>query len=130
MLTKKEDNLKEGKGSTLSSTTGNYALEAKKDMTLASKTPSKKEGVTRIIIKYDVGFGNQLFIRGKGANLSWDKGILLKNISSDEWVWESNMPFNTCEFKILINDFQFELGENRRLDYGASIQYTPRFFTS
>src|SRR4051794_40705456 len=39
----------------------------------------KKTSKTRVTIKYDAGFPNQLYIRGKGANLSWDKGQPLKN---------------------------------------------------
>lgn len=82
---------------------------------------------TRVIIKFDSGFGNLLTIRGKGANLSWDRGISLHNSKSDEWVWETTTPFNTCEFKILINDSIYELGENHILNCGTTIQYTPKF---
>ena len=92
-----------------------------------SATPAIKNGSTRIIIKYDVGFNNALFIRGKGANLNWEKGIPLKNVKRDEWVWETNAPFATCEFKILINDSQYELGENHQLSHGATAHHTPKF---
>lgn len=88
---------------------------------------SKKHQHTRVIIKYDVGFNNALYIRGKGANLSWDHGTPLKNISRDEWVWETDAPFTQCEFKILINDNQFEQGENHLLTAGKSLQLTPAF---
>lgn len=81
----------------------------------------------KVIIKYDVGFENKLFIRGKGAGLSWDKGMPLKNISADEWVWEPSQTFNECEFKVLINDQNYEGGENHHLSCGAAIQYTPSF---
>lgn len=87
----------------------------------------KKSAQTRLVIKYDVGFGNQLFIRGKGAGLSWEKGIPLKNTKTDEWIWESPLSFTTCEFKILLNDTQYELGDNHPLLCGSSIQYTPQF---
>ncbi len=83
---------------------------------------------TRITIKYDVGYPNQLFIRGKGANLSWEKGQLLKNIKHDEWVWESESSFNDCEFKILINDRVYENGENHRIAAGETMNYSPHFF--
>jgi len=87
---------------------------------------SKKEK-TQIVVRYNVGYGNHLFIRGNGAGLSWDQGVMLKNIGPDEWVWEANVPFKECEFKILINDQQFENGENHQILDGASMQYTPRF---
>lgn len=89
----------------------------------AAKRPSK----TRVIVKYDVGFTNSLYIRGRGANLSWEKGIELKNIGSDEWLWECETPFTTCEFKVLINDQFYESGENRTIECGTSLQYSPKF---
>lgn len=82
---------------------------------------------TRVIIKFDAGFGNQLTIRGKGANLTWERGISLHNSKSDEWIWETTTPFNTCEFKILLNDRTYETGENHLLNCGTTIQYTPKF---
>lgn len=87
----------------------------------------KKSTKTRVIIQYDVGFGNQLFIRGKGAGLNWDKGILLKNTKADEWVWESTLPFSACEFKILLNDTNYEEGPNHSLAYGSILHYSPKF---
>lgn len=92
-----------------------------------SSHDSKKGPKTRIIIKYDVGFNNSLTLRGKGANLSWEKGIPLKNIKADEWVWETDTPFTSCEFKVLINDKHYEVGNNHTLICGARIQYTPKF---
>lgn len=42
---------------------------------------SKKASVSRVIVEYDCGFPNNLFIRGKGGGLSWDKGQPLKNLT-------------------------------------------------
>lgn len=100
-----------------------------------SKSPVKKEeftvqrvsSKTQIIIKYDVGFGNALYIRGRGAQLSWDKGIPLKNTHTDEWIWETDIPFTACEFKILLNDQVYEAGDNHPLTQGSHLQYTPAF---
>lgn len=86
-----------------------------------------KKGRTKITIKYDVGFPNQLYIRGKGANLSWEKGIPLKNIKADEWIWESDANFLNCEFKVLVNDKHYEKGENHLVASGSTIIYTPHF---
>jgi hypothetical protein len=83
---------------------------------------------TRVTIKYDVGFPNQLYIRGKGANLSWEKGQALKNTKADEWVWETDANFNHCEFKVLINDRVYENGENHHLNAGATLLFTPHFY--
>ncbi len=110
-----------------------------------SKSPSNNEGnkkkplpplsvaerkigpTTKIIIQYDVGFSNLIYVRGKGATLSWEKGIPLKNTKDNEWIWETTTPFTTCEFKVLINDKEYEIGDNHLLSCGASIHYTPKF---
>jgi hypothetical protein len=81
----------------------------------------------RVVVKYDVGFNNSLYIRGQGAGLSWDKGVPLQNISPDEWVWEPSVAFNECEFKVLINDASYEGGDNHHLMPGSSVHYTPSF---
>jgi hypothetical protein len=93
----------------------------------ASYEKRKGAATTRVIVKYDVGFGNALFIRGKGINLNWNKGILLRNTKKDEWVWETDAPFSACEFKVLLNDREFELGDNHPLTQGSAIQYAPKF---
>lgn len=88
--------------------------------------PSKPK--TKIIVHMDCGFANNLFIRGEGvATLSWEKGLPLKNIKADEWVWESDRPFSTMQYKILLNDSQFESGENHTLGYGQEADFTPTF---
>lgn len=87
----------------------------------------KRNPKTRVTVKFDVGFGNSLSIRGNTANLNWNKGIALKNVKADEWTWETDASFNMGEFKVLINDKNYELGENHTLKCGATIQYTPKF---
>jgi hypothetical protein len=82
---------------------------------------------TRVIVKYDVGFNNHLSIRGQGGGLSWERGIALRNVAADEWVWESTEPCEECEFKVLINDEAYEVGENHKIYHGGIVQYTPQF---
>lgn len=91
----------------------------------ADNTQAKTK--SKVIIHYDVGFNNSISIRGKGAGLSWDKGIMLRNEGPDRWVWETNSPFQTCEFKVLINDAQYEQGENHTLSFDKCLEYTPIF---
>jgi hypothetical protein len=94
------------------------------------ETHSDKKGTgkTKITVKYDVGFSNQIFIRGKGAHLSWDKGQPLKNVKPDEWVWETDVSFTSCEFKVLINDRVYENGDNHHLNAGSTLVYSPHFY--
>lgn len=97
----------------------------------SSQTNEKKKAkgkLSRVVIHCDVGFNNSIFIRGNGANLSWDKGIMLQNTRPDEWVWETDQSFNSCEFKVLINDAQYEQGDNHILTSEKNcLEYTPRF---
>lgn len=104
----------------------------KKKKNLENKKEEKeccghKKEKARVVIRYDVGYDNQLFIRGNGAGLNWDQGVMLKNVGADEWVWEANVPFKECEFKVLINDQQYESGDNHHLHDGIVVQYTPKF---
>ena len=92
-----------------------------------SPAVAKGNPKTRVTINYDVGFSNKLYIRGAGANLSWDKGQPLTNTKADEWVWETDANFNQCEFKVLINDQAYENGGNHTLKAGATVVYTPYF---
>jgi hypothetical protein len=107
-----------------------FFRKRKKQNTEKEKEASKsKKEKTQIIVHYDVGYNNHLFIRGSGPGLNWDHGVMLKNIGPDEWVWETNIAFSECEFKVLINDQQFESGENHHIQDGAALQYTPKFYT-
>lgn len=94
----------------------------------ATDKKKAKAKLTRVVIHCDVGFNNSIFIRGSGANnLSWDKGIMLQNTRADEWVWETDKVFNSCEFKVLINDSQYEQGDNHIIACEKCLEYTPRF---
>lgn len=136
MLTKKDNtksevkNMKNGKNAHQEENHGccqpqptSLASSSIKDSHIHQKNSAK----TCVTIKYNVGYPNQLYIRGKGANLSWEKGIPLKNTKPDEWVWETDAKFAECEFKVLINDRVYETGENHVLHGGATLLYTPRF---
>jgi len=92
-----------------------------------SRSRTAQQQRTRLLVKYNAGFKNNLYIRGRGAGLSWDRGVLLQNIAADEWVWEPTMPFTECEFKVLLNDEKYEVGENHRITGGKLYQYTPHF---
>ncbi len=94
-------------------------LNKKNNETICSKT--------QIIIKYDAGYPNQIYIRGKGADLSWERGQPLRNIKPDEWIWETDTSGIDCEFKVLINDQIYEIGENHFLNAGSALCYTPNF---
>ena len=99
---------------------------AKKSTTKTSvKVCSKK--ITRVIAKINVGWGNSLFIRGAGAELSWDKGVAMQCIGDDEWLWEQYVPKGDVSFKFLINDSQWSVGEDFVVAVGDSVICNPIF---
>ena len=82
---------------------------------------------TVITAKFDVGFGNTLFLRGEGPGLSWDKGIALSNAGEDLWTLilpESSKP---VAFKVLVNDNAWSTGEDYLVESGGTITIVPSF---
>jgi len=59
---------------------------------------------TTVVAKADVGFGNALFLRGTGPDLSWDKGVEMINTGNDEWTWTTAKASEDFLAKVLIND--------------------------
>ena len=77
---------------------------AKKAVKKAAKPDAKKTATkTTIAARVDVGFGNNLYIRGEGAVLSWDVGFLMRNLSPYEWAGETKSSDKRIEYKILEN---------------------------
>lgn len=102
-------------------------LPAKKAVALGAKIPAKKALETSIIARVDVGFGNQLYIRGAGAGLSWDKGLPLENVSSYEWAFATTKAKSDVVFKFLINDELWAEGDNVTVAEGATTISSPVF---
>ena len=112
---------------------------AKAAATKATKPAAAKTGkspasgkasgpVTIIVAKYDIGLGNSLYIRGEGAGLSWDQGVLMKNNDSDVWVWTTNqIAEGLIAFKFLINDEIWSTGDNMTASAGETTTLTPYF---
>lgn len=74
----------------------------------------------------DVGFGNQLFLRGQGAGLSWDRGIPLDCVDSQTWRWTAPAK-EPLTFKLLLNDRVWAQGEDIVATPGKCIGVVPRF---
>ncbi len=92
------------------------------------KQPSHTKQGTKIVVKCNCGFPNNLFLRGEGLpGINWEKGIQMKCTKADEWVWETHEPFTNAYFKVLINDKQYEVGENHSIECGKSISFIPKF---
>ena len=105
---------------------------AKKSAPKAAKKPAAKScackaKLTRVIAKIDAGWGNQLFIRGLGGSLDWDKGVPMQNVGEDEWLWEQLVPRGNVAFKVLINDQNWSAGEDFVVAAGDTVICRPTF---
>lgn len=101
--------------------------KVKKKPVIKKSVKRPKKANTQIVVKYDCGFANHLAIRGEGAGLSWYKGVALKNVSADEWIFDVICPEAHVEFKVLINDQVFEIGDNHKVKNGEKIEIRPFF---
>lgn len=89
--------------------------------------PTKKVQETTIIARVDVGFGNSLYLRGEGAGLNWDQGILMENVTPYEWVFKTTQAKTGVVFKFLINDDIWADGENLNVSAGSTSISSPAF---
>ncbi len=75
----------------------------------------------------DVGFGNGLYIRGEGAGLSWDKGVLMTCLAPNAWHITLNGVLRPVTFKLLINDLNWCAGADYTVNPGGEVTVTPEF---
>lgn len=91
-------------------------------------TPSHVSKKTRIIIHYNTGFGNSLFIRGDTFPLRWDSGHRCENVDAETWLFEMERPQNgEVQFKVLLNDTVWEKGENHYIAATSELHLQPLF---
>jgi hypothetical protein len=94
--------------------------------TIATKTVTTAKPVTVIEARIDVGFGNNLFVRGEGPGLSWEKGTPLKCVAPSTWQWSSEAAA-PLKCKLLLNDSVWMSGEDLVITPGKRIEVTPAF---
>lgn len=92
-----------------------------------AKTPVAKKSLTTIVVKYDVGIGNSMILRGDGPGLSWDTGTVMENIDSETWQWTTSTAKSAFEIKFLINDAGWSQGENFAVKPGTTTGFSPSF---
>ena len=91
------------------------------------EAPAAAVRQTSILARVDVGFGNNLYIRGEGAELNWDQGILMENVSPYEWSFKTTRAKSGMVFKFLINDEVWAEGENLTVAAGGTSISSPVF---
>lgn len=102
------------------------AAKTRKTASCPKKCETKAK-LTRVIAKFDAGWGNQLYIRGLGGSLDWQKGVPMQSISEDEWLWEQIVPKGTVSFKVLLNDKNWSAGEDLVVAAGDTVICRPTF---
>jgi hypothetical protein len=80
-----------------------------------------------ITAEIDVGFGNSVAIRGDEPALNWNKGLLLGNISEGKWEIVLTGIEKPFEFKFLVNDVSWSVGENFTASPGDTLTLSPGF---
>ncbi len=93
----------------------------------AVKPVETKPVVTTISAQIDIGFGNALYLRGEGAGLSWDQGLLMKCVSDDVWQITVGESAHPIVFKFLVNDLSWSTGEDYSVAPGSSVTLVPSF---
>jgi len=102
------------------------APEVKKPAVSESK-PVARQSVTKIKAQIDIGFGNELFIRGNSAGLSWDKGIQMNCVNDDMWSFTLVGVTGPVAFKFLVNDLTWSAGEDYVVQPGDDFVIQPTF---
>ncbi len=96
---------------------------------VSATTQGSGTTTTTIRVTYDVGYGNNMYIRGSVAPLSWTVGQLATWTTGNVWVYTTtSIPSGTAfEFKTLINDNRWSDGANFTGTGGQTINITPTY---
>lgn len=105
---------------------------AKKTPASATKPAAKKKvaaepPATFISAQIDIGFGNQLTLRGTGPGLSWDKGVPMENVGHNLWTASIKGATAPVTFKVLVNDLSWSAGSDYVVEPGQNITVYPTF---
>ncbi len=80
-----------------------------------------------IVARVNVGWGNSVYLRGKGGALNWDVGIPMYCAGDDRWVWCCHADQAPTQFKFLRNDQDWSLGENEIMSGADIVVCSPKF---
>ncbi len=92
--------------------------------TPASQITSSSTVTARIAVAYDAKEGDKLYVR---SSLDWSKSVEME-LKEGMWVFETTEPFEQLQYKIVLNDTQYEKGCNRITLLGEDeVISSPRF---
>lgn len=83
--------------------------------------------ITTITAHIDIGFGNALYLRGQGADLSWDRGTLMNCVADNCWSLQLPESTRPVIFKFLVNDLSWSAGQDYVVASGDTLATTPTF---
>lgn len=92
---------------------------------LAGASPAH---AAEIHVHYDVGWGNQISIRGSGAGLSWTQGQAATWTPGNVWVYSTPVQAGGFSFKPLFNDALWSVGADYVVPAGDSVVHVYPFF--
>lgn len=98
-----------------------------------SMTQSNISRAAEIHVHYDVGFGNNITIRGDASSFSWQLGEAAEyTFSNGEHVWRYDTPVadGGFEFKPLFSDQTWSTGNNYIVENGDSVVHIYPHFGS
>jgi len=81
---------------------------------------------TPITIQYPARLGEHLYIRGEGAGFTWEQRVPLINIDANTWQLRQPMH-GEFKFKILLNNEEWETGNDHLAKGGDEISVSPVF---
>ena len=88
---------------------------------------AKAGNKTIVMAKMDVGFGNNLFIRGDNPALDWSNGSPMYCIAADQWIWSTDKADHDFVCKFLINDEIWSSDEDISIKAGQKTVCLPKF---
>lgn len=103
------------------------ARKARKLMLIPSFGPEIEEAITVVAAEVEVRPGDTVYIRGQGSGLTWDAGQPMTWVEPTKWVWCTREAEHGTEFKVLLNDELWSVGENSVLRSGDMITVHPQF---
>lgn len=107
-----------------------FVLYTKKEApTIAAPSLQPVKKPTEIVVKCQVPFGHNLFIRGSGSGLGWSEKEAKPLIQIDDqtWIFRSATPLADIEYKFLIDNSTWENRDNHKISQGKLDGVDPTF---
>lgn len=109
----------------LSASPSPIGIETAKSKIMITSVPSIV--VTEVKIKCSVPEGHFLYIRGQGGDLNWNVGKKLVKVDEQTYVHKMEGVTGKIEYKVVLDDKEYEAGGNRVIEAQKSQEIVPSF---